>query len=163
MGEPLTNPWRGWVWAVFAAFVAHNIEEGVAVTGLGLRLPHLVPLLAEPTPGQFIAALATVTLIALLITTAATRTDRPALAAPLAMVMLINVVAPHALASALAHGYCPGVVTAIAINAPLTIAFLRRLRADGLLPTRVLVGALAGAVGALAVGLPALLRLLTSH
>ena len=45
--------------------------------------------------------------------------------------MLINVFAPHVVASIVLHRYMPGLATALIFNLPLAVLFLRRALADG--------------------------------
>jgi len=133
-----------------AALVLHNLEEGLMA---GRYLPRVVALLREypviggrliaPSLNQLYVALVIVTVVPVLIlawaTTGPRRPHKEYVVALIASALLWNVLLPHVPAAIAFGGYAPGVITAVAINLPLTLYFFRRARRDGQLSTARLV------------------------
>jgi hypothetical protein len=70
--------------------------------------------------------------------------------------LLVNVFVPHIPAAVALGGYAPGLATAVAINLPYSVYFLRRSVRDGALSRGQVVLAVALAVPALVAGLATL-------
>lgn len=108
-------------WALFAAFVLHNLEEALTMedflAGVGAAFLYV----------PFLVAVTLVTALGLVLAVLSTRREPVpwALAGMriLALVLVINVVVPH-LPAAVAFGYAPGVVTAVLLTLPLGVAYL---------------------------------------
>jgi hypothetical protein len=113
------------------ALTLHNVEEALAM-GPFLRSAAAVRPVS-PGPGllaPFLLAVTAVTVGAWVLAAAASARRpwaRGALAV-LAVVMAVNVVVPHVPAALLAGGYAPGVVSAVVVNLPVAVAYLRRTR-----------------------------------
>lgn len=125
----------------FAPTVRQHLA-GIAPAGLLAATEHL---------SWFYIALVVVTIIPFLVVLTATK-SQPTKASAWAVlvvqsIFLVNVFVPHVPAAVALSGYAPGVVTAVAIELPFSVYFLRRSVRD-----RVVSGAMA----ALAVGLAAL-------
>jgi hypothetical protein len=127
------------VWLVMALFTLHNLEEAVAFR---TYLPRVVALLPErfaspvatlSYPAMLIA-LATVSVVAFLVALAASTWPYSPLALwtllTLEAVVALNVIANVLSALLVFHGYGPGLVTALVINAPFAIYCLRRARRE---------------------------------
>ena len=159
-------------WLVFVCVLLHNIEEGLAARSylpkVGAFLSGWVPesvIGLLPSVGQFYAGLIGATLVPLALTFVAT-TGRPArwkpyLVAAVAAGLLLNVMLPHVPAAVALGGYAPGVVTALLLNLPFSLYFLRRSLRDGVINRRGLAIGAAIAFAFLAGGVP-LLWFLTS-
>lgn len=117
-----------------AASTLHNLEEAFAYPSLRPRISEWIARHADlwwsPDPARFAAVLAALTLAiwALLGWTASGTPTAPKRAAVqvVAWVLLLNVALPHLPAAIALGGYAPGVVTAVAINLPVSIWVLRR-------------------------------------
>ena len=135
----MTTDRRGLVAAAcLAAFALHNLEEGLAYArmhdAVSARIAAAGLVWWRPTPAQFDLALLTRTLtVALALGWAArggvTRA-RLAVLQALPLVMLANVVVPHVPAALLMGGYVPGLLTALAVNIPVSLWALRVLRSQ---------------------------------
>jgi len=135
----MTTDRRGLVAAAcLAAFASHNLEEGLAYARMHEAVSARIAAggLAwwRPTPAQFdLALLALTVAVALALGWAArgriTRTRLTVLRA-LPLVMLANVVVPHVPAALLMGGYVPGLLTALAVNIPVSLWALKILRSQ---------------------------------
>lgn len=123
------------------AILLHNLEEGLTADGYLLRGAAWLqqfPLLRGRVPmlslDQLYVALAIVTVVpALILAWATTGPNRPYkryVAAMIASALLWNVFLPHVPAAIAFGGYAPGVVTAVAINLPLTLYLFWRTRRE---------------------------------
>lgn len=151
-----------WLVAIFA--VLHNLEEALTIPSYApevrQRLSRLLPstvLAATEDLSWFYVALAVATVVPILVVLVAT-TGRPSRGAAWTVafvqsLLLVNVVVPHIPAALALGGYAPGLATAVAINLPYSVYFLRRSVRDGALSRREVVLAVALAVPALVVGL----------
>jgi hypothetical protein len=160
-------------WLVFLCVALHNLEEGLAAKDyfpkvkalLRDRVPATV-LASVPSLEQFYIALAGATLVPLALTVIATTGRRTRLKSYLvvviAMGLLLNVFIPHVPAAVALGGYAPGVATAVLVNLPFSIYFLRRSLREGHVDRRGLVVTAAIALIILLLGVP-LLWLLTSN
>lgn len=154
-----------WLVAIFA--VLHNLEEALTIPSYApevrQRLSRVLPstvLAATEDLSLFYVALAVATVVPILVVLVAT-TGRPSRGAAWTVafvqsLLLVNVVIPHIPAAVALGGYAPGLATAVAINLPYSVYFLRRSVRDGALSRREVVLAVALAVPALVVGLATL-------
>ena len=135
------------------AIFLHNLEEGLTANRYLLRVGALlqdIPLfqgrVSPPSLNQLYLALVIVTVVPILIlgwaTTGPRRPYKQYIVAMLAAALFWNVFLPHVSAAMAFGGYAPGVVTAVAINLPLTVYFFRRTRREGQLSTGRLAAAL---------------------
>ena len=151
-------------WLVAAFALLHNLEEAVT-------MPSFAPLMREHLSGfapsgllaatehlaWFYIALIVATLVPFFVVLVAVK--KPASrAAAWAVVLvqsifLVNVFAPHVPAALVLRGYAPGVVTALALQLPFSVLFLRRSVREGAVSK-------AGVALALGLALPALVLLL---
>ena len=160
-------PYRFLQWLLFLCVALHNLEEGVAAKSYLPRVHNLlrqhVPatlLGVVPTLDRFYIALLGATLVPLVLTVIAT-TGKPSrlksyLVAVIAMGLLLNVFIPHVPAAVALGGYAPGVATALLLNLPFSIYFLRRSVREGHVDRRGLVVAGAIASSILVLGVPLL-------
>ncbi len=127
------------LWLIPAALALHNLEEA-------LTFPRDLPLVREQLPAAarplaarldvagLRAALVWVTVVALLVVAWATRRQdsRPARWCALAVqaVVALNVISHVVVSIAITRGYAPGLATALAVNAPLSVHLLRRAWAE---------------------------------
>jgi Protein of unknown function with HXXEE motif len=165
-------PYRVAQWLVFVCVALHNLEEGLAAKTYLPKLHELVRgrvpatvLAALPSVDTFYIALTGATLVPFVLTVIAT-TGRPTrlkgyLVAMVAMALLLNVVVPHVPAAVALGGYAPGVATAVFVNLPFSIYFLRRSVREGYVDRRGLAVVVAVALSILLLGVT-LLWLLTS-
>jgi predicted neutral ceramidase superfamily lipid hydrolase len=116
------------------AFAAHNAEEAFTVQYYLHQLDTLAPfpldrLAGALTKTAFIAGTIVVTVVAALVAAWAIRGPRSPLACWSVLlfqsVVLLNTV-PHVVAAIALRGYAPGLVTAVAVNAPLSLYLLVR-------------------------------------
>lgn len=154
-----------WLVAIFA--VLHNLEEALTIPSYApevrQRLSRVLPstvLAASEDLSWFYVALTVATVVPILVVLVAT-TGRPSRGAAWTVafvqsLLLVNVVIPHIPAAVALGGYAPGLATAVAINLPYSVYFLRRSVRDGALSRREVVLAVALAVPALVVGLATL-------
>jgi hypothetical protein len=165
--------YRSLQWLVFLCVALHNLEEGVAAKAYFPKVKDLlrerVPatmLASIPRVGQFYIALAGATLLPLVLTVIATIGKptrlKSSLVAVIAMGLLLNVFIPHVPAAVALGGYAPGVATAVLVNLPFSIYFLRRSLREGHVDRRGLAVIAAIALTILVLGVP-LLWLLTSN
>ncbi|GAA1648443.1 HXXEE domain-containing protein [Georgenia ruanii] len=125
------RPPAGAAWALVTALTVHNAEEALTM-GPFLRSGAAVGPVA-PGPDLLVPFLVVVTALtvgAWLLAGAATAGRRWAgdALAVLAVVMVVNVVVPHVPGALLTGGYVPGVVSAVVVNLPVALAYLRRAR-----------------------------------
>ncbi len=151
-----------WLVAIFAAL--HNFEEALTIPSYApevrQRLAQVLPstvLAATEDLSWFYVALAVATIVPILVVLVAT-TVRPSRGATWAVafvqsLLLVNVFVPHIPAAVVLGGYAPGLATAVAINLPYSVYFLRRSVREGALGRGEAVLAVALAVPALVVGL----------
>lgn len=117
---------------LFLAVLVHNAEEGVSYPFSrpeAMQLARLTwPAVQFPTVIEFQMALVLLTAAvgAVLAWAANTRREPQGWLALklLASVFLANVIVPHVPAAILLGGYAPGVITAVAINLPLSLWIL---------------------------------------
>jgi hypothetical protein len=123
------------LWAVPAALALHDVEEALT---LGAALPRLQAaagqLLARPivlpSEAQYERALIVLTAAVAALYVAARVWDRLAYALVVVQaVMALNVCA-HVAFALLLGGYAPGLVTALLVEAPVSLFVLQRLRAS---------------------------------
>ena len=120
-----------------AAFAGHNFEEGLAYPAMrgdiAARVHELGLPWWSPQGAAFSAALLALTLAASAAMLWAARSPptraKRTLIRALAWVMLANVLLPHVPAAFALRGYTPGLVTALAVNLPLSLWILRTTRA----------------------------------
>lgn len=120
-----------------AAFAGHNLEEGLSYPAMRGDIAAKAHALGLPwwSPGAIAssAALLTLTIAGLAAMLWAARAPstgpKRTVVRALAWVMLANVMLPHVPAAFVLGGYTPGLVTALAVNLPLTIWVLRATRA----------------------------------
>jgi hypothetical protein len=154
-------PYRTLQWLVAAFALLHNLEEAV-------MMPAFAPLVRERFSGiappallaatahlsWFYIALTVATLVPFFVVlVAVTRPTSRAAAWAVVFVQslfFVNVFVPHVPAALMLGGYAPGVVTAVAIQLPYSVFFLRRSVREGVVSR-------AGAALAVGLGLPALL------
>jgi hypothetical protein len=126
---------RIFVWLVPVLLTLHNAEEAIAFRQFMPRLPALLPepfarFEARLDYSTMLVALIVLSLIAfalaLLVSLAPSARWRVWLLMALQASVALNVVA-HVLSAAFVfHGYAPGLITALAINAPFSAVFFRR-------------------------------------
>jgi len=132
-GGPLRRP----ALLLAAAFAGHNLEEGLTYAatreGIAARIHALGLPWLSPPPAVATTALLAITIAALAaMSWAALGPPTPSkriLVRALAWVMLANVALPHLPAAFVLGGYTPGLITALAINLPLSLWVLRATRA----------------------------------
>ena len=129
-------------WLVAAFALLHNAEEAWTIAAYApevrQRFADVAPaglLLATTHLSWFYCALLFATIIPTLIVLAAV-TGRAGRIAAWAVVFvqslfLVNVVVPHVPAALVLGGYAPGVVTAMGVELPFSIYFLRRSVREG--------------------------------
>jgi len=151
-----------WLVAVFA--LLHNLEEGLTMPRYApvvrQRLSGVAPavlLAATRDLSWFCVALVVATVVPTLVVLVAT-TGRRGRAAAWAVVFVqslffVNVFVPHIPAAVALGGYAPGVVTAVAVELPYGVYFLRRSVREGAVSGRGAALALGLAAPALIVGL----------
>jgi len=151
-----------WLVAVFA--LLHNLEEAIT---MGRYAPLVRHRLSGLAPSGYLAAtehlswffegLIVATIIPMLAVIVAVRNPANRFAAWAVVlvqtVFLMNVIIPHVPAALLLGGYAPGVVTAVAIELPFSIYFLRRSLREGVISR-------SGAAWALVLAGPALVTVL---
>jgi hypothetical protein len=122
-----------WLAAVFLAL--HNLEEALTFERFLARVPELLPIgLAALAPRldypTLLAALVAVTLLGVVVAALAAWETTASWGVWLLLVleaaMAINAVGHLVTAAALFHGYAPGVVTAMLVNAPFAWYCFRR-------------------------------------
>lgn len=160
-------PYRTLQWLVVACVALHNLEEGLAAKAYFPKVTELLrgrvpaPLLAAmPGLEQFYIALVGATVIPLVLTVIATtgrpQRIKPYLVAVVAMGLLVNVMVPHVPAAIALGGYAPGVATAVLVNLPFSMYFLRRSVQEGHIDGRGLAVVAAVALIILVLGVPLL-------
>jgi hypothetical protein len=127
------------LWLIPGALALHNLEEGIT-------FPRYLPLVRERLPGaarpiaarldgdRLVVALVLVTVLALLVTVWAVLRPRSLAARWSALavqaVVALNVASHVVVSIVLLRGYGPGLVTALAVNAPLSVHLFRRARSE---------------------------------
>ena len=123
------------LWLIPAALALHNIEEAITfpryLPVVRERLPAAArPIAARLEPDGPRLALVLVTLLAVLMIAWAVRRPRSPIARWCALavqaVVALNVVSHVAVSLVVLHGYAPGLVSALAVNAPLSLHLFRR-------------------------------------
>ena len=144
---------RAVVWLIPILLTLHNAEEALAFRRVWSRLPALLPepvaaLEARLPYETLLHALIGLSVTAFLLAALVVRAPhlRAALWLLLALeaAVAINVIAHVASAIFVFHGYGPGLVTALVINAPFAWYALRRARDAGWVGRRAWYGLLAG-------------------
>lgn len=122
------------------AFSLHNLEEAVTFDRFRGPSSALLSKLAGfqitvPPTWVFLAALAAVTIIGLIVVIWASRSPptraKRIVIGGFAIILLLNIALPHVPAAYLLGGYAPGVASAVLVNAPVAIAVLRQLHRIG--------------------------------
>lgn len=118
-------------WGLLWALLLHNLEEALTVGAYLERSQRAVsewPVLRETaarvTPDSFGWSLLAVSATAAVAVALGARW--PVLPKVLAWIMLINVAVPHVPAAIALGGYSPGVLSAVLVNLPYAVWFLRR-------------------------------------
>ena len=118
-------------WGLLAALLLHNLEEALTVGAYLERSQRAVsqwPVLSDAatqvTPVSSGWALFAVSAAAAVAVALGARW--PVLPRLLAWVMVINLVVPHVPAAIALGGYSPGVLSAVLVNLPYAVWFLRR-------------------------------------
>jgi hypothetical protein len=139
--------YRATQWCLFAAFLLHNIEEGATIRAylprsrtLAHQIYGVADVAVRVTPASFQLALVAVSAAGLVTVLLGRRW--PFLPIVLAAVMLVNVVLPHVPAAVALGGYSPGLVTAVLVNLPYSVWFLRRSLQEGFVSRRGIVAAI---------------------
>jgi hypothetical protein len=143
--------YRSLQWLVAAFALLHNLEEALMMPGyvplVRARLSGIAPAALLTAAGHlswFYGALVAATIVPALVVLIAV--TRPMTRATVYAVMfvqslfLVNVIVPHVPAALLLGGYVPGVVTAVGVQLPFSVYFLRRSVLEGVVSGR---GALA--------------------
>jgi hypothetical protein len=160
-------PYRTLQWLVAAFAALHNLEEGLTIRAYApevrRRLSGVAPPLALAATRDltwFYVGLVVATAVPVVVVLVATagRPSRPAAWAVLFVqsVYLVNVFVPHVPAAAALGGYAPGVGTAVAVQLPYSVYFIRRSVREGAVGRAGAALAVGLAAAALAVGLAAL-------
>jgi hypothetical protein len=125
------------IWGVPTAVLVHNVEEALTAARYAPSVLALIPDAARPlvpSLDYMYPALVVATGIPIGLALFACRRASSVLATYglllFAAVVLVNVVW-HLAAAMWLRGYAPGVVTAVAVNLPVTVAALRWARRDG--------------------------------
>jgi hypothetical protein len=129
-----------WLVAVFA--LLHNLEEALTMGRYAPlvrdRLSGVVPpglLTATEHLSWFYSALIVASIVPVLLVIGAVTHPTNRVAARTVLVVqslfLVNVFVPHVPAAVALGGYAPGVVTALALELPFSVYFLRRSVRDG--------------------------------
>ena len=116
------------LWLVPLLLTLHNLEEAVFMKGFLDRFAARIPILPAVTYGQFLLALAVVTLAPYAFAASGPLERRSRaffLTLGTQMVVLVNVLA-HVAVAVWARGYAPGLVTALLVNLPFSVFFFRR-------------------------------------
>lgn len=116
------------LWLVPLLLTLHNLEEAVFMQGFLGRFAERIPILPTVTYGQFLLALAVVTLAPYAFAASGPLERRSRaflLVLATQMVVLVNVAA-HVAAAVWARGYAPGLVTALLVNLPFSLFLFRR-------------------------------------
>ncbi|WNG39415.1 HXXEE domain-containing protein [Archangium violaceum] len=150
-----TVPLRRALWLFPFALTFHNLEEALWLPGWSQQAGALHPPVGT---GEFHFAVGVVTAAGWWLTWMASRRGGRwlALAAGSWVLMLLNVLLPHVLATVLMHRYAPGVVTALMLNLPVNALLLRRALAEGVLTRRAIAWGAAVVVPTVAASLPVL-------
>ncbi len=135
----------------------HNLEEGALI---GLWQPRAGRWRHPVSPGAFRFAVAVVTVegLALVETSrrAPAKSRRRGLASGLAVLLLGNVAAPHLAATLARRRYSPGVVTAVAVNLPVSVGVVRHGARNGWFDRAAVKASSALVVGGVVAQLPVL-------
>lgn len=139
---------RSLLWLVPLLLTLHNLEEAVFMKGFLARFADRIPLLPPVTYGQFLLALAVVTLAPYAFAASGPLERRSRaflLVLGTQMVVLVNVAA-HVAAAVWARGYAPGLVTALLVNLPFSVFLFRRALRGAWVKPRDLAWLLAAAL-----------------
>lgn len=129
----ITRRWA--IWLLPCVLLLHNLEEAISFPRYAPRVLSRLPVsvrdwIGPVGPGEIAVALTLATFIPLgfCLWAAARPASRTALWLVLAMwaILLLNAVWHIMAALVLFGGYAPGVVTAVALNLPLSVLVLRR-------------------------------------
>ena len=133
------------LWLIPAAFAVHNAEEALTFPQylplMSLRLPSSLRAIAgEIEPAGLRIALLGVTIVGLAVVFWADRRPDSQAARWSALVLqgvvAINVISHVAIAMFLLRGYSPGLISAVLINAPLSVYLFRRAAQEGWMSRR---------------------------
>jgi len=138
---------------VVVAVTLHNFEEWLTFPRYGdIGTDFLRRLGMDVTPPPWsatqIALLLATVLPAAIVLFGATRPGSPVWTFAVLFVQLqlgVNVFLPHVPAAFFLHGYAPGLITALAINLPLSIVLARRTVVEDRLSGRAVLACLAAA------------------
>jgi uncharacterized protein with HXXEE motif len=149
----MTRRWA--IWLLPPVLLLHNLEEGVS-------FPHYLPRVLGRLPADVrdwigpvslhemgvVLTLATVMPLGVSLWAAARPASRPALWLVLAMwaTLLLNAIWHMTATLVVFGGYAPGVITAVALNLPLSVLVLRRAVAEQWLSRRARWALVPGAV-----------------
>lgn len=148
-------PFRHLIWAFPAALTLHNLEEAFTLPAWSQSAGFLHPPVGEV---ELWFALAVVTAAGYAITFAAWRYGGRWLHAAASgwVLMLLNVIFPHALGALLTQHYTPGLLTAVALIIPVDTYLLYRARRERALSLRRLLTFTIGAIAMALTTLPLL-------
>lgn len=116
------------LWLVPLLLTLHNLEEAVFMKGFLDRFAARIPILPTVTYGQFLLALAVVTLAPYAFAASGPLERRSRaffLTLGTQMVVLLNVLS-HVATAIYVRGYEPGLVTALLVNLPFSVFLFRR-------------------------------------
>ncbi len=116
--------------ALIAAFILHNAEEAISICKFHVQSP--VALIQLVSCKQFIIAVSFLSVVGLLAYLFAMGTKKLntyyLISTGLAAAVLFNVLMPHIFVSLYTFNYIPGLVSAVALNLPLSILVLLKNR-----------------------------------
>jgi hypothetical protein len=131
------------LWLIPIAIAVHNAEEAILFPAylpvVRSRLPaSLQPLMADVQPDGLRVALLWATVIPfavlLWVTLRSGSLGARWCALVVQAVIAVNVVSHLLVAAVIVHGYSPGLVSAVLINAPISVYLFRRARRERWLP-----------------------------
>ena len=125
-------------WLFTCGVLVHNAEEALWLPAWSTRAMRWY----RPVPAPvFRFAAAVLSLAFLVVTLAATLSPACSVAAYLmagyALALLLNVLVPHALATVALRRYMPGTATAVLLNLPLSLLYLRQALAQRFIELQV--------------------------
>lgn len=125
-------------WLFPFAVTLHNLEEAIWLPAFAAAHRTQLPGIVAPTEFRF--AVTVLTVAAWVITYMSWRTGPERIWAYLlfgyVVAMFLNVFVPHIPAAIVFRGYAPGLVTAVALNLPLTVFLSRRAILEGYVSVR---------------------------
>lgn len=130
------------VWLVTAGVLAHNTEEAITLPAWSVSAGRWHPPVGA---GEFRVAVAVLSALLVALAGATSLAGARSIAATLfagyVSAMLANVLVPHLLATIAMRRLMPGTTTAVTLNLPLGVWFLRRALAEGYVDGRTLAWA----------------------